>query len=253
MSVPVANFSYIASGLSLTFTDSSLNSPTSWLWDFGDVNSGSTNSSTSQNPTHTFSLPGTYAVKLTATNVDGDGEKTINIYVSEGAILLSIKEMVGQRLPGNMTVDTTKLENYIKVEQLFLQPLVNPEMTQAMVFDEEEWPPLANVLVAELVAYKIILDTVNQLTLALSNTSSNTSTQTQSALKKIVTGPSQAEFYDQTTTVTDFLSSTFKEGSIFEKASVQVICNLAQRLNIDHPLCQVVHKHAVLPKIARFN
>jgi kumamolisin len=52
--------------LSVSFTDSSLNSPTSWLWDFGD---GST--STSQNPSHTYVTNGSFTVKLTATNSSG--------------------------------------------------------------------------------------------------------------------------------------------------------------------------------------
>lgn len=48
---------------SVTFTDTSTGSPTSWLWDFGDGES-----STSQNPTHIYSDPGTYTVYLYATN-----------------------------------------------------------------------------------------------------------------------------------------------------------------------------------------
>lgn len=50
--------------LSVTFTDLSGGgggTPNSWLWDFGD---GTT--STSQNPSHTFTIDGTYTVTLTA-------------------------------------------------------------------------------------------------------------------------------------------------------------------------------------------
>jgi PKD repeat protein len=52
--------------LTVTFTDQSSHSPTTWLWHFGD---GST--STEQNPTHTFTLPGIYTVTLTASNLQG--------------------------------------------------------------------------------------------------------------------------------------------------------------------------------------
>ncbi len=48
------------------FTDLSTHVPTSWQWSFGD-----TNTSTEQNPTHTYALPGTYTVSLTATNAFG--------------------------------------------------------------------------------------------------------------------------------------------------------------------------------------
>ena len=46
-------------GNSVQFTDQSKGAPTFWYWDFGDGNS-----STSQNPTHTYQSPGTYSVKL---------------------------------------------------------------------------------------------------------------------------------------------------------------------------------------------
>ena len=45
--------------LTVQFTDASLGSPNSWLWDFGD---GTT--STIQNPTHTYTNPGFYNVTL---------------------------------------------------------------------------------------------------------------------------------------------------------------------------------------------
>ena len=41
--------------LSVQFTDYSTNSPTAWSWDFGDGNT-----STTQNPTHTYEINGTF-------------------------------------------------------------------------------------------------------------------------------------------------------------------------------------------------
>ena len=75
---PVANFTAnTTSGttpVTVQFTDTSTNSPTSWLWNFGD---GTT--STSRNPTHTYSTAGTYTVTLKATNeAGGDTETKIN-------------------------------------------------------------------------------------------------------------------------------------------------------------------------------
>lgn len=70
MTAPVAAFSAdetdIRAGATVTFTDASTNTPTSWAWDFGDAGT-----STSQNPTHVFAAAGVYAVLLTATNADG--------------------------------------------------------------------------------------------------------------------------------------------------------------------------------------
>jgi PKD repeat protein len=72
--VPVANFTAaLVSSCSNTadFTDNSTFGPTSWTWTFGDAASGSSNTSTLQNPSHTFSGPGTYSVTLVACNSNG--------------------------------------------------------------------------------------------------------------------------------------------------------------------------------------
>lgn len=61
----------------ISFTDQSSGSPTSWLWDFGD---GQT--STVQNPVHTYASPGTYTVTLTATNAFGSNTKTRTNYIT---------------------------------------------------------------------------------------------------------------------------------------------------------------------------
>jgi PKD repeat protein len=57
--------------LTVQFTDTSLNGPTSWAWVFGD---GET--STEQSPSHTYTEAGTYDVSLTATNDAGSNALT---------------------------------------------------------------------------------------------------------------------------------------------------------------------------------
>ncbi len=59
------------------FTDLSGNNPTSWLWNFGD---GST--STTQNPLHTYLSNGTFTVTLTATNTYGNNTQTLSAYIT---------------------------------------------------------------------------------------------------------------------------------------------------------------------------
>jgi PKD repeat protein len=70
VSAPVADFQVnITSGfvpLTVQFSDRSSGNPTAWLWDFGD---GST--STEQNPTHTYRVPGFYTILLTSANIYG--------------------------------------------------------------------------------------------------------------------------------------------------------------------------------------
>jgi len=58
----VADFSYSATGLSVTFTNTSTNGGASSSWDFGDASS-----SMDVNPSHTYAASGTYEVCLTET------------------------------------------------------------------------------------------------------------------------------------------------------------------------------------------
>jgi|GEM_PF-304405 len=68
---PVAEFTASPTSgsgpLTVSFTDTSLNTPTMWYWDFGD---GSTESFTGA-PSHTYADPGSYTVTMTATNQYG--------------------------------------------------------------------------------------------------------------------------------------------------------------------------------------
>lgn len=77
---PVVNFiatpTTSCSG-NIVFSDNSLPTPTSWLWDFGD---GST--STLQNPTHTYNADGVYTVTLTSTNNFGSNTLIRNALVT---------------------------------------------------------------------------------------------------------------------------------------------------------------------------
>lgn len=52
--------------LMVAFTDRSRGTPTAWSWDFGDGNT-----STEQNPVHTYGSAGTFTVRLTAANTGG--------------------------------------------------------------------------------------------------------------------------------------------------------------------------------------
>jgi Zn-dependent metalloprotease len=61
----------------IQFTDKSTSSPTSWAWDFGD---GQT--STIQNPSHTYTAAGSYTVKLKATNAFGNDDEIKTSYVT---------------------------------------------------------------------------------------------------------------------------------------------------------------------------
>ena len=67
----------ISLGNSVVFTDNSVLNATTWQWDFGDGNT-----STEQNPTHTYTAEGTYTVSLTASNGVLSSTKTKNDYIT---------------------------------------------------------------------------------------------------------------------------------------------------------------------------
>ena len=74
---PIANFTFIAVDATVDFTDNSTNNPTNWLWDFGDGNT-----STQQNPSHTYAVAGTYTVCLTVTNSAGSDTECSTVLIS---------------------------------------------------------------------------------------------------------------------------------------------------------------------------
>jgi outer membrane protein assembly factor BamB/PKD repeat protein len=62
--------------MTVQFTDRSFYGPTDWLWNFGDGEN-----STLQDPAHTYFTPGTYAVSLSVSNQNGQGNATRKVYV----------------------------------------------------------------------------------------------------------------------------------------------------------------------------
>ena len=77
---PEADFSFITDELSVDFTDISISGPgaASWIWDFGDGNT-----STQQNPTHTYQAEATYLVCLTVTDACETDSSCASVKVEE--------------------------------------------------------------------------------------------------------------------------------------------------------------------------
>ena len=63
--------------LTVQFTDTSVDNPTSWVWNFGD----GTPTSPDQNPSHTYTSAGQYQVTLTASNSYGGSAFTNSSYI----------------------------------------------------------------------------------------------------------------------------------------------------------------------------
>lgn len=78
----IGNPTTVCAGGTVSFTDQSTGTPTSWSWSFPG---GSPGSSTAQNPTVTYNTPGVYDVTLTATNISGSDPVTMAGYITVNA------------------------------------------------------------------------------------------------------------------------------------------------------------------------
>ena len=83
---PTASFTFEVDGLTVTFTSTTTDA-TGYSWNFGDGNS-----STEQNPTHTYAEAGDYDVVLTVSNETGDA-------TAEGTV--EIADQTAEMLAGN--------------------------------------------------------------------------------------------------------------------------------------------------------
>jgi hypothetical protein len=106
---PVASFTASATSgtapLTVQFTDTSTQSPTSWQWDFGN---GST--STQQNPSVTYATEGTYTVTMRASNAAGTSAPvTTTITVApapvSGIVRASTSTSVATTADAGLTID----------------------------------------------------------------------------------------------------------------------------------------------------
>ncbi|XOV67406.1 MAG: PKD domain-containing protein [Fluviicola sp.] len=86
----LADITSASVGQIITFSDLTTGVPTSWSWNFGDANT-----STAQNPTHSYAAPGVYTVTLTSTNAYGNDTETKTAYITVnagGAVAVTISQ-----------------------------------------------------------------------------------------------------------------------------------------------------------------
>lgn len=86
-----ASATTVSIGSTVSFSDRSTGAPAQWSWSFGD---GGT--STLQNPTHTYSAPGTYTVTLTVSNASNSSVATREISVSAATPFRSLLSVAAQ-------------------------------------------------------------------------------------------------------------------------------------------------------------
>lgn len=105
----VADFSGDCTGNSVDFINSSTPCPTTFAWNFGDPSSPQ-NTSVQENPSHTFSGPGTYTVTLTATDACGATGTTTRQISVLGVSIAAVQPTCGQS-NGSLTATVTGTNN----------------------------------------------------------------------------------------------------------------------------------------------
>lgn len=270
----VVDFIFNTVGLKSNFINLSYEVPDEYTysWDFGD---GGT--STELNPTHEYQKMGFYRVsmsivdsnnrpveKVTKTVLISDKVKTHlsnSIYV---LINTYIPYLIFGKVPSSIK------QQFIEKWQLYIQPLVNHEIPVEDFNNELYYEALENQLIMELAAYDYMLLNIQNVINATSQTiindnsqgsecneeyssqSSGSSSNTSSggSIKKIVTGPTEVEYFNDTESEKDFISNITKavQPGGFIDILKQNLCMLAGRLDIYLPICEN-QTRVVVPRV----
>lgn len=239
-----ASFTYInldIPGRVVQFTNhSSGGTGLTFSWDFGDGEV-----STDVHPQHTYQADGFYTVVLTVTQGVSTATTTRYLGVSSTGLMLSrsIYDLVDMYIPSTLTLDTSEKQSLIQKWQMYLAILVEPNIAEADIFNEFAWPALVNQLIAELVAYDLIIQGANAYIASMSEGGSTTTGQ---QLKKVVTGPSEAEWFPNTATG-EVWEQTMKAGGALDQIKNQV-CMLSHRLRIYIPICKPLPYSPTVPE-----
>ena len=226
-------------------------SSTKWSWSFGD---GSANSN-ERSPSHEYSGRGFFLVELTAIYGTEDPITISTILVVSDLVKTtltgSIYTLIYDKLPKPIASELSfnVLQSYIEKWQLFLQPLVNHNISVSNYNDELYYEALENQLILELVIYDYLVNYINNFILTIN---SGTTVDGEKIVKKITTGPSEVEWetgsdldIEKLRTITKYSTN----GGYLDYLK-STICDLSRRLDINIPLCKQP-KHPILPMVVQ--
>ena len=257
----IPSFNFRTNLKEVSFTDTSLGSVDA-TWDFGDsqVDNG-------KEVTHEYAEFGFYLVTLTVTNAAGDTESLALPIGLSGQPYetphLALIPAFYQRLPESLkdAVQPIHLNSTILKWQNYIFPHVVPSLHRDLAHLELHWPTLYNELVLELVIIDIFDNQIRQYLLGImtelgqaGSGGSSGSSQSGGGLKKVVTGPAEAEWYDVTSAQFQSASSNFtaisRPGGLIDQAKATA-CALAGYLRIPLEICQRLSKPILPFKIAK--
>ncbi len=155
---PTAAFSYgprlPVAGEEVRFDDRSTGSFSTRQWDFGDPGSGTDNGSQAEAPTHSYSEPGTYTVRLTLANDGGSSTRTrdVTVTASPGSRTATIP-VVGHVLGATGTTFLSDVS--------IGDPASAPVVTRLVFSPSGEDPPLESTLTLAAGETRLLADVVS--------------------------------------------------------------------------------------------
>jgi len=226
-------------------------SGTTWSWSFGDGEK-----STEKAPTHAYSGPGFFLVELTAKYQTEDPIILNTVIVISDKVNTtlpdSIYNLIDTKLPTDLVTELTfnKKQIYIEKWQLFLQPLVNHDISLENYNDELYYEALENQLVLELACYDYMIDYINYYLFAIN--SQSVQAEGNKVVKRMTTGPSEVEWFDNSEINIEKLKTLAKytQNNGYLDLLKSNICNLASRLDIPLNLCKE-KTHRILPIVVK--
>lgn len=270
----VVDFIFNTVGLKSNFINLSYEVPDEYTysWDFGD---GET--STELNPTYEYQKMGFYRVSMSIVNSNNRPVEKVTktVLISDKVkthLSNSIYVLINTYIPYSIfgKVPSSIKQQFIEKWQLYIQPLVNHEIPVEDFNNELYYEALENQLIMELAAYDYMLLNIQNVINATSQTiindnsqgsecneeyssqSSGSSSNTSSggSIKKIVTGPTEVEYFNDTESEKDFISNITKavQPGGFIDILKQNLCMLAGRLDIYLPICEN-QTRVVVPRV----
>lgn len=249
------DFRFTRNGLNVKFTDASKEVPadSSYHWDFG-VEMGI---SLEKSPTFEYPREGFYNITLTITPPSGEPKiATDNIAVSESNFPIlssSIYDLIDHYIPDDLlgSISYKDKRTYIEKWQLYMQPLVEPEVLLEDYNNEFKYPALANQLIMEMAAYDWLITGIMNLlrstSSAIEGSTSGPETSTgkeaeNGNVKKITTGPTEVEFFEgvlsgeSASSLAKTITSALQPGGVIDNLKSN-LCMLSERLRIFLPIC----------------
>jgi PKD repeat protein len=121
---PTADFSFLTTCINSAVQFSDLSKPgsgsiASWSWNFGDAPSGINNTSTLKNPNHTYSVSGTYQVRLIITNNGGCIDTVVKSIVINGLPFVDFSYVPGCMNDQTQFVSSTFVNSGLTVSRIW--------------------------------------------------------------------------------------------------------------------------------------